>query len=96
MSWRFSQFQQKPAKNNDSAADRALSLGPTSFQTGASSVAAEQTDICNNLTHSSDCKALAALRCEHLSQHFLKPAEFCDISVSRIPHFVQSVVLLNV
>jgi len=55
-----------------------------------------QTGICNGLAHSSDFKALAALRCEHLGQHFLKPGKFGDISVSRIPHFVQSVVLLNV
>jgi hypothetical protein len=42
-----------------------------------------------------DCKALAALRFRYLGCHFTKPGDFKDISVSRILHFVQNVVLLN-
>lgn len=55
-----------------------------------------QTGICNSLLLSFDCEALAALRCELLGQHFLKPGEFDDISGSRVLYFVPSVVLLNV
>jgi len=36
MSWRVPEFEQKPAKNNDRASDKALSLGQRSFQIGAS------------------------------------------------------------
>jgi len=41
------------------------------------------------------CEALAVLRFRHLRQHFLKPEDFEDISVSRILHFVHSAALLN-
>ena len=33
------------------------------------------------------CEALAVFRFRHLRQHFLKPGDFEDISVSRILHF---------
>ena len=42
-----------------------------------------------------DCEALAALRFKHLGQHFMKPGDLEEISVSRILHFVQSVGLQN-
>jgi hypothetical protein len=42
-----------------------------------------------------DCEALATLRFRHLGHHFMKPGDFEDISVSKIPHFVQGAGLLN-
>jgi hypothetical protein len=42
-----------------------------------------------------DSQALATLRSRHLGHHFMKPADFEDISVSRILQFVQGVGLLN-
>jgi hypothetical protein len=43
----------------------------------------------------SESEALATLRFRHLSCHLMKPGDFQGISVNRILHFVQSVVLLN-
>jgi hypothetical protein len=40
-----------------------------------------------------DCEPLATLG--HLGQHFLKPDDFGNISVSRVLHFVQDVGLSN-
>jgi hypothetical protein len=48
----------------------------------------------NGLT-SASCEALAEFRFWHLGQHFVKPGDFEDISVSRILHFIQSAELLN-
>jgi hypothetical protein len=42
-----------------------------------------------------DSQALATLRSRHLGHHFMNPADFEDISVSRILYFVQGVGLLN-
>jgi hypothetical protein len=42
-----------------------------------------------------NCQALAALRFRHLGQHFMKPGDLEEMSVSRILRFVQSVQLLN-
>ena len=42
-----------------------------------------------------DCQALDTLRSRHLGHHFMKPADFENISVSRILHFVQGAGLLN-
>jgi hypothetical protein len=42
-----------------------------------------------------DCGALASLRLGHLAHHFMEPADFEDISVSKILHFVQGVRLMN-
>jgi len=42
-----------------------------------------------------NCEAIATLRFRHLGQHFIKPGDFEDISVSRIWHSVQSASLLN-
>jgi hypothetical protein len=41
------------------------------------------------------CEALAVLRFRHLRQHFLKPEDFEDTSISRILHLVHSAGLLN-
>jgi len=42
-----------------------------------------------------NCEATATLRFRHLGQHFMKPGDFEDISVSRKLHFVQDASLLN-
>jgi len=42
-----------------------------------------------------DSHTLATLRSRHLSHYFMKPADFEDISVSRILQFVQGAGLLN-
>ena len=42
-----------------------------------------------------DCTALAALRFRQLAHHFLQPADFSDISNSKVLHFIQSAGLLN-
>ena len=42
-----------------------------------------------------DREALATLSFRHLSQHFMKPDDFEDISVSKTLHCVQDVGLLN-
>jgi hypothetical protein len=41
------------------------------------------------------CDALVALRFRHLGEHFLKPGNSDNISISRILHFVHSAGLLN-
>jgi len=43
-----------------------------------------------------DCEALAALTFRHTGQHFMKPSDFDDFSVSRILHCVQGAGLLNI
>jgi len=55
-----------------------------------------------NSTEHDTCKqasetafALATLRFRHLGCHFIKPGDFQDILVSKIPHFVHVVQLLN-
>jgi hypothetical protein len=40
-------------------------------------------------------EALATLRFRHLDYHYMKPGDFEDISVSKIPHFFQRAGLLN-
>jgi hypothetical protein len=40
-----------------------------------------------------DCKALATLRIKHLGQNFLKPGEFEDVPISKIPLFIQNIGL---
>jgi len=42
-----------------------------------------------------DCEALATLNLRQLGQLFMKAGDYEDISVSRILHSVQSMVLLN-
>jgi hypothetical protein len=42
-----------------------------------------------------DCEAWAVLRFSHLGCHILKPADFADVSVSKVLHFIQSAGLLN-
>jgi hypothetical protein len=42
-----------------------------------------------------DCEALAILRFRHLGHYFLQPADFANISVSKILHCVQNAELLN-
>jgi hypothetical protein len=42
-----------------------------------------------------DCEALATSRFTHLGHHFMKPGDFEDISVSKIPHFAQGEGQLN-
>lgn len=42
-----------------------------------------------------DYEALAALRFRYLGQHFLKPGDFDDISISRVLYFVPSLGLLK-
>jgi hypothetical protein len=37
-----------------------------------------------------DCEALVVQKFRHLGQHFLKPSDFADISISMVLHFVQS------
>jgi hypothetical protein len=44
----------------------------------------------------SDCEVLAVLRFRHLGHHFLKPADFAGISISKVLHFIQTAGLLNV
>ena len=41
------------------------------------------------------CEALATLRFWHLSQNFMKPGAFEDISISRLMHFIQGAGLLD-
>jgi hypothetical protein len=36
-----------------------------------------------------DCEALVVPTFRHLGQHFLKPSDVADISVSMVPHFVR-------
>jgi len=42
-----------------------------------------------------DCKALVVLRFRRLGHCFLTQDDFADISISKIPHFIQSAGLLN-
>lgn len=42
-----------------------------------------------------DCEALVVPRFRHLGQHFLKPSDVANISISIVLHLVQSVGLLN-
>jgi hypothetical protein len=42
-----------------------------------------------------DYETLATIRFRHLGQHFMKPDDFHNISISRILHFVPSAGLLN-
>ena len=41
-------------------------------------------------------EAFAALRFRYLGRHFLTTDEFDDVPVTKVPHFVQSVGVLNV
>jgi hypothetical protein len=41
------------------------------------------------------CQVSATLRFRHLSQHFMKPGDLQDISISRTLHFAQRARLLN-
>jgi hypothetical protein len=41
------------------------------------------------------CKALATVSFRHLCQHFMKPRDFEDITITRILLFVQDAGLLN-
>jgi hypothetical protein len=43
----------------------------------------------------SEHEALATIRFRQMGHHFKKPGDFEDISVSRIPYFVQGAGLLN-
>jgi len=40
-----------------------------------------------------DCAALATVRFRQLGQHYMIPGDLTDISIRRIPHFVQGVGL---
>jgi hypothetical protein len=42
-----------------------------------------------------DCEALAILRFRHLGNHFLKPGDFAEISITKVPNSVPSVGLLE-
>jgi hypothetical protein len=42
-----------------------------------------------------DCEAIAYLRFRHLCHYFMKPGDYQDTPVSKIPHFIQSVGLLR-
>jgi len=84
--------------NNDKAVNRTLSLKRTSTLTGA--VISPQ---CDRRTQASDtasqvicdCEALVTLRFRHEGQHFMKPGDLEEISVSRLLHFAQIAGLLN-
>jgi len=42
-----------------------------------------------------DCKALATLRYRHCGHHLMKSADYENISISKIVHFVQGAGMLN-
>ena len=84
------QLEQKPAKNTDRADNRILPIKEYLFKLGQ--VKSPECDRCKQTSETTShifvTEALATLRFRHLGHQFMKPCDFEDISVSRIPHFV--------
>jgi hypothetical protein len=42
-----------------------------------------------------DCEAIAYLRFRHLGHYFVEPGDYQDAPISKLPHFIRSVGLLE-
>jgi hypothetical protein len=77
--WWTAQSEQKPAKNNERAANMTLSCKQASKMP----------------SHILCAWEASAMWFRHVGHHFMKPGDFEGISVSKILHFVQGAELLN-